>query len=468
MPVNATIGAEDRAGAAAAAARAVRDGLPLREGQGRHRRRRRPARRRARRGRAATSASASTPTAPGGRPRRRSRTCARWRRSGSSCARSRCTASRRCAPCRRSRRCRSRWTRPHAPGAGATRAVCLKITRGGITGVLADARAARARRARRLPGLDLRRPARDRRRRPRRRGAADHALLRARDLRPGERTGAPSPTADRSPCLRVPALWLAGSVRAMAREWPETPDDPVDPALAPLIEAGEGESEGFELAEADLIEHAEHGDQHSTDPIMRDAPGSTTPRRRLRRRRLRGGRRRGRPGLVDRLARPASGSLELGGVARRRASTTSCAFGSRSRIALGDRAELLVALAGDQRHRDRRARRAGPRAAPSRRCRGRAARRRGRAACCAAGPRRRRPRRAPAGRRTAAARPIRVANASIADRLDAVGERVVGCCGARALAARLRGPGSRRPAPAASTLAASVSAAWSAIRPPML
>jgi L-Ala-D/L-Glu epimerase len=32
----------------------------------------------------------------------------------------------------------------YAPGAGATRAVCLKVTRGGITGVLADARAARA------------------------------------------------------------------------------------------------------------------------------------------------------------------------------------------------------------------------------------------------------------------------------------------------------------------------------------
>jgi L-alanine-DL-glutamate epimerase-like enolase superfamily enzyme len=32
----------------------------------------------------------------------------------------------------------------HAPGAGGVRAVCLKITRGGITGVLADARAARA------------------------------------------------------------------------------------------------------------------------------------------------------------------------------------------------------------------------------------------------------------------------------------------------------------------------------------
>jgi hypothetical protein len=57
----------------------------------------------------------------------------------------------------------------------------------------------------------------------------------------------------------------------MAPEWPETPDDPVDPSLAPLIEAGEGESEGFDLAEADLIEHAEHGDQHTTDPILHDA-----------------------------------------------------------------------------------------------------------------------------------------------------------------------------------------------------
>jgi hypothetical protein len=59
----------------------------------------------------------------------------------------------------------------------------------------------------------------------------------------------------------------------MARHWPETPDDPVDPALAPLIEAGEGEDEGFDLAEADLIEHAEHGDSHGTDPILRDAAG---------------------------------------------------------------------------------------------------------------------------------------------------------------------------------------------------
>ena len=56
-------------------------------------------------------------------------------------------------------------------------------------------------------------------------------------------------------------------------KWPENPDDPVHPAMAPLIEAGEGEAEGFELAEADLIEHASHGDQHGTDPITRDAAG---------------------------------------------------------------------------------------------------------------------------------------------------------------------------------------------------
>jgi hypothetical protein len=55
--------------------------------------------------------------------------------------------------------------------------------------------------------------------------------------------------------------------------WPENPDDDVDPAIAPLIEAGEGESEGFDVAEADLIRHAEDGDQHGTDPIWRDAAG---------------------------------------------------------------------------------------------------------------------------------------------------------------------------------------------------
>ncbi len=38
--------------------------------------------------------------------------------------------------------------------------------------------------------------------------------------------------------------------------------DTDDPAEQPLIEGGEGESEGFELAEKDLEDIAEHGDEH--------------------------------------------------------------------------------------------------------------------------------------------------------------------------------------------------------------
>jgi hypothetical protein len=36
-------------------------------------------------------------------------------------------------------------------------------------------------------------------------------------------------------------------------------------------EAGGGESEGFELAEEELIEHASHGDEHTPTRIMLDA-----------------------------------------------------------------------------------------------------------------------------------------------------------------------------------------------------
>jgi hypothetical protein len=38
--------------------------------------------------------------------------------------------------------------------------------------------------------------------------------------------------------------------------------DTDDPSEQPLIDAGEGESEGFELAEKDLEDIAEHGDEH--------------------------------------------------------------------------------------------------------------------------------------------------------------------------------------------------------------
>jgi hypothetical protein len=39
----------------------------------------------------------------------------------------------------------------------------------------------------------------------------------------------------------------------------------------PVIEAGEGESEGFELSEVELEEHASHGDEHSAGRIIEDA-----------------------------------------------------------------------------------------------------------------------------------------------------------------------------------------------------
>jgi hypothetical protein len=42
-----------------------------------------------------------------------------------------------------------------------------------------------------------------------------------------------------------------------------------DPAMEPVYEAGGGESEGFELAEADLIENASHGEGHGNP--LRDA-----------------------------------------------------------------------------------------------------------------------------------------------------------------------------------------------------
>jgi hypothetical protein len=52
----------------------------------------------------------------------------------------------------------------------------------------------------------------------------------------------------------------------------EVPVDSDDPAQQPLIEAGEGESEGFELAERRLEDIAGHGDQHRFPD--RDAPAA--------------------------------------------------------------------------------------------------------------------------------------------------------------------------------------------------
>lgn len=42
-------------------------------------------------------------------------------------------------------------------------------------------------------------------------------------------------------------------------------------------EGGGGVSEGFELAEQELIEHTSHGDQHGTTSIIRDAIEEAEP-----------------------------------------------------------------------------------------------------------------------------------------------------------------------------------------------
>jgi hypothetical protein len=51
------------------------------------------------------------------------------------------------------------------------------------------------------------------------------------------------------------------------------PDPNEDEAFRSVVEAGGGESEGFEEAERELVEHATHGDQHAARRVIEDAPG---------------------------------------------------------------------------------------------------------------------------------------------------------------------------------------------------
>ena len=56
----------------------------------------------------------------------------------------------------------------------------------------------------------------------------------------------------------------------------DIPPDTDDPAEQPLIEGGEGESEGFELAEKDLEDIASHGDQHRFPDRLAGQPEEPT------------------------------------------------------------------------------------------------------------------------------------------------------------------------------------------------
>lgn len=56
----------------------------------------------------------------------------------------------------------------------------------------------------------------------------------------------------------------------------DIPPDTDDPAEQPLIEGGEGEAEGFELAEKDLEDIASHGDQHRFPGRLAGGPEEPT------------------------------------------------------------------------------------------------------------------------------------------------------------------------------------------------
>jgi hypothetical protein len=55
----------------------------------------------------------------------------------------------------------------------------------------------------------------------------------------------------------------------------KVPPDSDDPAEQPLIEAGQGEAEGFELAEKDLEDIASHGDEHRFPDNVPSPPEET-------------------------------------------------------------------------------------------------------------------------------------------------------------------------------------------------
>lgn len=51
-------------------------------------------------------------------------------------------------------------------------------------------------------------------------------------------------------------------------------DEPLDPAMIPVIEAGGGVAEGFEQSEAQLVDNASEGPIDGTERILRDAFGA--------------------------------------------------------------------------------------------------------------------------------------------------------------------------------------------------
>jgi hypothetical protein len=71
----------------------------------------------------------------------------------------------------------------------------------------------------------------------------------------------------------------AAAIGGTASSEPEPHSGPEADAQRPLTEAGQGEAEGFEQAERELIEHASHGDQHAARQAIEDAPSENDDER---------------------------------------------------------------------------------------------------------------------------------------------------------------------------------------------
>jgi hypothetical protein len=76
----------------------------------------------------------------------------------------------------------------------------------------------------------------------------------------------PDPASEQADVAAGEAARIGGTPSSEA-----SPTDQPDEAHRPLVEAGQGEAEGFEQAEQELIEHASHGDQRAARRSVEDA-----------------------------------------------------------------------------------------------------------------------------------------------------------------------------------------------------
>ena len=67
----------------------------------------------------------------------------------------------------------------------------------------------------------------------------------------------------------------AGAIGGSPSSEPGPSERAPSEAERPLVEAGQGEAEGFEQSEQELIERSSHGDQHAARRAIEDAPSTS-------------------------------------------------------------------------------------------------------------------------------------------------------------------------------------------------